>query len=89
LVRSAEKKSVLAECREFSITRHRLAEGENLAFGAGEQARILSVVSGNVAAGDISLVLGDNVLLPQDGSFTFVARPEAVVLVTENFSSLD
>jgi mannose-6-phosphate isomerase len=89
LVRSADKKSVLAECREFTITRHRLAEGEKLAFGAGEQARILSVVAGTVAAGDTNLVLGNNVLLPHDGAFTFVARPDAVVLVTENFSSLD
>jgi mannose-6-phosphate isomerase len=80
---------ILADCREFRITRHRLGRGESLAFGAGEQARILSVVSGTVSSDGTTLGMGDNVLLPQAGSFTFVAGPEATVLMTDNFSSLD
>jgi len=89
LVRSPDKQTTLAECREFRIIRHRLVDGESLHFGAGEQARILSVVEGKVTSGALDLSLGDNVLLPQEGAFTFVARQDAVVLVTENFSSLD
>lgn len=89
LVRSGDKKTILAECREFRITRHRLTGGESLACGAGEQARILSVVSGTVTSEGTILDLGDNVLLPYAGAFTFVGGQDAVVLVTDNFSSLD
>jgi mannose-6-phosphate isomerase len=86
LVRTADKVTVLAECREFRITRHRLARGEKLAFAAGEQARILSVVEGSLEAG-AAVQAGDNILLPYAGAFTFTAREAAIVLITDNFGS--
>jgi mannose-6-phosphate isomerase len=89
LVRSGAKTAVLAECREFRITRHRLAGGGSLVFAAGEQARIVSVVSGRLTVDGSTLGTGDNALLPYGGSFALVAGEDAVVLVTENFSSLD
>ena len=89
LVRSADNTTVLADCREFRITRHRLAPGEDLDFGAGEQARIVSVVSGSLSADGITLGLGDNALLPYTGAYHFVSGQDTVVLVTDNFSSLD
>lgn len=89
LMRTAEKSVVLAECREFRITRHRLAQGESLAFQAGEQARILSVVGGRLTVGDTNVALGDNALLPFAGQFVFTATEEAQVLVTDGFSSLE
>lgn len=89
LVRATEKTAVLAECREFRITRHRLVRGESLAFAAGGQARIFSVVEGRVVAGDVVLSLGDNVLLPYAGQFTFTAEADSLVLVTDGFSSLE
>lgn len=89
LVRTAEKTGVLAECREFRITRHRLARGEGLTFNAGEQARIFSVVGGRLTAGKASLTLGDNALLPFAGKFGFIAVEDAQVLVTDGFSSLE
>lgn len=89
LVRTTEKSAVLAECREFRITRHRLARGESLAFDAGEQARILSVVGGRLAAGETALALGDNALLPFAGKFAFTATEDSQVLVTDGFSSLE
>ncbi len=89
LVRTADKAAVLAECREFRITRHRLARGERLAFAAGEQARILSVVEGTLAADGANLRVGDNVLLPYAGAYDFTAGQEAVVLVTDKFGSLE
>lgn len=89
LVRSADKMTVLAECREFRITRHRLALGEGLDFGAGEQARIVSVVSGSLSADGVTLGMGDNALLPYTGACHFVSGRDSVVLVTDNFSSLD
>jgi len=89
LVRSMDKTAILAECSEFRITRHGLASGESIAFKAGEQARIFSVVSGKLTADGITLGLGDNALLPYAGSSKFIAGQDAVVLVTDNFSSLD
>jgi len=89
LIRTADKVTVLAECREFRITRHRLARGERLAFAAGEQARILSVVEGTLAADGATLRAGDNVLLPYAGTYEFTAGQEAVVLVTDKFGSLE
>lgn len=89
MVRTADKVSVLAECREFRITRHRLARGERLAFAAGQQARILSVVEGNLATDGVTLRVGDNVLLAYAGAYEFTAGQEAVVLVTDKFGSLE
>ncbi len=89
LVRTADKVTVLAECREFRITRHRLAQGERLVFAAGAQVRILSVVEGTLVADGAALRVGDNVLLPYAGAFDFTAGREAVVLVTDKFGSLE
>jgi len=89
LVRTADKHAVLADCREFRISRHRLAKGEKLAFRAGEEARLLAVAAGSVVTGGRELVLGDNVLLPFAGNFGFTAATDATVLVTDHFSSLE
>jgi len=89
LVRHNEKITVLAECREFRITRHRLAAGQSLTFQSGEQARIFSVTGGRFTSGAAELVLGDNVLLPYASDCSFMATSEAQVLITDGFSSLE
>jgi mannose-6-phosphate isomerase len=89
LVRTEAKSSVLAECREFRITRHRLASGESLVFNAREEARILSVVGGRLTVGEESLALGDNGLLPYAGQFVVTAAADSLILVTDRFSSLE
>ncbi len=76
---------VLAQCPEFTISRRELRAGERLSFARGEQARILSVVDGELEDG-AAFGLGDNLLLPYAGEFSFRARAGAAVLVTENFS---
>ncbi len=76
---------VLAQCREFTIHQRALHAGETVTFVRGQQARILSVVAGELDGGT-RLRLGDNVLLPYAGEFSFVARTEATILVTEDFS---
>ncbi len=83
LVRGA---GVLAQCREFTIRRQELRGGAPLAFGAGQQARILSIVGGEMQGGATTFRAGDNLLLPYAGGFTFGAMTDAVVLVTENFT---
>jgi mannose-6-phosphate isomerase len=89
LVRSDRATDVLARCREFTIRRERLKAGAKMSFAAGEQARILSVVEGSLEgdpAPGQTLKLGVNGLLPYAQGFSFVAKTDAVVLVTENFS---
>jgi len=89
-VRAANEAAVIANAAEFVIRRVPLAAGETLRFAAGEQARLLSVVVGAVTADTAAadrLAVGDNVLLPHAGSFTFTATEPAVVLVTEGFAS--
>lgn len=76
---------VLASCREFTIRQQVLRAGETLAFTRGQQVRILSVVAGELAGGG-RLKLGDNVLLPYAGEYSFTAGTDATVLVTEDFS---
>jgi mannose-6-phosphate isomerase len=78
---------VLARCPEFTITRRDLVAGERMFFAPGEQARILSVAGGELE-GKGSLRLGDNVLLPYGGDFSFRARTAATVLVTDGFSGI-
>lgn len=85
-MRSAPTSGTLAECQEFRIRRVLLDRGETLTFAAGEQPRILSVVSGKLTGKAGDLVRGDNVLLPHAGAFVFEAAEPAILLVTENFN---
>jgi mannose-6-phosphate isomerase len=87
---------VLAECSEFRIQRSRRAAGEMFAPPSGPpQARILSVVSGDVVVEDRGFrlqpevyVAGDNVLLPAAMSTGIRAASESVVLITDRFSQV-
>jgi mannose-6-phosphate isomerase len=87
-VRAENRAAVIADAREFRIRRVPLAPGETLSIPAGEQARILSVVSGNLREQNSSETLkkGDNVILPYAGGFVFAAEDAAMLLLTENFS---
>jgi mannose-6-phosphate isomerase len=89
-LRAAATTAVIADCREFRIRRVVLATGETLALPAGEQPRLVSVVSGEVrqALGPAPMVLrpGDNALAPYAGSFELRAGAPTTLLVTENFS---
>lgn len=89
LVRTKEKRAVLADCREFRISRYQLAAGEKLSFRAGEEARLLAVTAGRIAGSGSELALGSNALLPYTGTFDFTALTESTVLVTDHFSALE
>ena len=93
--RAANTAAVIADAKEFRIRRVPLAKGERLHFAAGEQARILSVVTGQLriapAVGaseglDPLLNPGANVLLPFEAQIDCEAVSSSVVLVTENFT---
>jgi mannose-6-phosphate isomerase len=84
IVQAGERSDVLAQCREFTIRRVRLLPGARLEFPPRQQARILSVVEGDLPA-DSTLHLGDNVLIPYSSNFSYTAPAELTLLVTENF----
>ncbi len=85
-VRGAPTSAVIADCDEFRIRRVVLSPGEKLNFPAGQQPRLLSVVSGSLNFGEVSLGRGDNALLPYAGDFTGVAHESGILLITENFA---
>lgn len=96
-VRGAPTSGVIADCAEFSIRRVVLGAGERVSIKAGEQPRLLSVVSGSIRVGlegagasrapfGQLLVSGENVLLPYAAGFTFAAATTSILLITENFA---
>ncbi len=81
--------TVLADSPSFRLRRVPLATGQTLAFAAGGQPRILSVVEGALATDDPvhpKLERGANALIPFATSVRLRAQVASVVLVTENFS---
>jgi mannose-6-phosphate isomerase len=96
-VRAAPTSGTIADCPEFSLRRVVLGAGERVHLRAGEQPRILSVVSGTVRGSldngsgtraplGHKLNRGDNVVLPYVGAFTFCAEATTILLITENFA---
>ena len=89
-VRSEAKAAVIAEAPEFRIRRVPLAAGARYSINAGEEARILSVVSGvlHCQCDGVNEVLsrGDNVILPFASAFDFCAEQAVMLLITEKFS---
>ena len=97
-MRASPTSGMIADCPEFAIRRVVLGAGERLHLPAGEQPRLVSVVSGTVltcldnstssrpAVGQ-KVVSGENRLLPYCGAFTLSAESMAILLITENFSA--
>lgn len=90
-VPAVNEAAVIADSKEFRIRRLPLEAGESLHIAAGEQPRLLSLVTGEVsvdAPNGESLTRGDNVLLPYSGEFTVTASSAGPVLllITENFA---
>ena len=81
--------SILADCEEFRLRRLEIGAGKELAFGANEEPRILSIVEGQLSAGDGFIASrGDNLILPYAGESRWKALMPAVVLVTDRFTQL-
>lgn len=96
-VRAAPTSGMIADCAEFSIRRVVLGAGERVHLRAGEQPRLLSIVTGTLRAAldngsgsrpafGQGLARGENVLLPYAGAFTFSAETTTILLLTENFA---
>lgn len=84
-----EGDALLAECPEFTLRQYRLARGRQISFAAGEQPRLLHVVSGRPvirsAGGELQAAAGDNFLLPFEAEAEVTAAEEGRLLVTEDF----
>ncbi|MBT4225671.1 MAG: class I mannose-6-phosphate isomerase [Opitutae bacterium] len=82
------KKELLADCKEFRITRYLLESVTGrLKWSAYEDVRLLHIVSGSLLEVGTGAILGrgDNVLLPFSAEIDFVAEKDALVLVTDRF----
>ncbi|MDP0500325.1 MAG: class I mannose-6-phosphate isomerase [Verrucomicrobiota bacterium JB022] len=88
LTKPQGKVTKLVQAKEFHLDRIELDGGDNLAFAAGDEPRIISVVSGRLhdETSEMALNAGDNALLPYAGKFSFVAEESAVVLITHRFA---
>ena len=79
---------LLADCKEFKITKYRLNTGKSgLSYSANEQPRLLHVVEGSVKdlkSGDI-VYKGENCLLAYGSNYELIAGLDCELLVTENF----
>jgi mannose-6-phosphate isomerase len=85
-LRAAPTSAVLADGAEFRIRRVVLDRGERLTIAAGEQPRLLGVVSGRVHAGGDTVARGENVVVPWAAECSLLAPDTAILLVTENFT---
>lgn len=86
-LRDAPGERLLADSAEFRLRQKELASGQSVEFSAGRGARILSVVRGELTAGDGRQIgFGDNVLLPHAGNYRFTATGPSRILVTDRFS---
>lgn len=85
-VRAAPTSAVLADCPEFLVRRVVLGKGERLTINAGEQPRIIGVVSGRVHSGGDTIARGENVIVPYGAECHLLAPDMAILVVTENFA---
>jgi mannose-6-phosphate isomerase len=85
-VRAAPTSAVLADCPQFLVRRVVLGKGERLTLPAGEQPRLLGVVSGRVHSGGDTIARGENVIVPYAAECSLLAPDMAILLVTENFA---
>jgi mannose-6-phosphate isomerase len=80
--------AVLAEAKEFRIVKTSLAAGATLAFAAGEQPRILSVLCGVLVTPEGErITAGANALIPYAASLHLTATAPTEVLVTDRFAA--
>lgn len=88
----SEEDAVLAECPEFAIRKFQMGAGRELFFKGGEEPRLLHVVSGRYRVegddGGPEAGLGDNILLPYEGSFRIGVIEPGVLLVTSAFAQV-
>lgn len=86
-LRQQTGEQVLADCAEFRIRKFEWAAGDGLDLPAGQTARLLHLVSGEVQDkhSGASLEIGGNYLQPYQADCRLMATSDAVLLVTDRF----
>ena len=75
----------LTDCEEFRIRRFRLAPRDRISFPAGQEPRLIHLVSGEAKAGEVILSKGDTALVPFAANVEIEAAEAIVLLVTDGF----
>lgn len=79
--------AVLAESPEFRLRKLRLQESESVRIPAGEEPRIVSVVSGQLELPEEDpLPPSSNVLIPYANAVEFTATEASEILITDRFA---
>lgn len=87
LTHAAGAETELVDAPEFRLRRKVLEAGECLAFAAGVQTTILSVVEGAIEeAQGVQLRFGDNAILPYAEASEWRAKERSVLLITDGFN---
>lgn len=79
----------LAESAVFNLEKRDIAAGESIKFNAGEEPRLLGIVSGRLvdSADGSAIEKAANVLLPYSTDFNLTAETDTVVVITSGFSA--
>ncbi|MGB0415270.1 MAG: type I phosphomannose isomerase catalytic subunit [Coraliomargarita sp.] len=77
----------LANCKEFRIRKFEFQAGEGIELPAGEQVRLLHIVSGSMKdeLSGATLAAGSNSIQPYVTGVQLVAESDVTLLVTDNF----
>ena len=76
---------ILADCEEFRIRRIRLGPRECISFQAGQEPRLIHLVSGEAKAAEVSLGKGETALVPFNEDIDVEATETTILLVTDGF----
>ena len=87
-IAAADDNDELANSAVFCLRRHRLQAGETLNFKAKEQPRLIGVAKGTIQEthDNAKLMKGDNVLLPYQEDFSFLATQDSILIETCGFA---
>jgi len=78
----------LTACEEFRIRRFRLASRDRISFPAGQEPRLIHLVSGEAKSGEVILSKGETALVPFAADVEIEAVEAIVLLVTDGFLPL-
>lgn len=84
IINAQNENHLLVDCDSFRLQKREFA-GDGLTYKAFEQARIVSVVSGELLINDLAVAAGSNILLPYNKEFHLRAKKTCGVLITDNF----
>jgi mannose-6-phosphate isomerase len=76
---------VLVDCEEFRIRRMRLAPDDRISFPDGCEPSLIHVVSGQITAGEITVLEGETGLIPFSDTVDLMASRATTVLITDRF----